>query len=686
MESSGDDEDGSEFEAMLYSKIHYDELATSYPDGLECKINNLEFTTTHQGLVEESREQDEQENNLQGYKTPSADSGCGLSRPNSSFSEHLKSGLSSEVDSDNDEESRYTAISKPTKVVSNPYFCSENSDSDSDTGIVILPKREKTPPEVICIDSDSPTPSPRSPLLITDSDTSDDEITRKRKNKNNFENLEVVEVQNESYKEKNNKRKISSALKVKGKLESYRKEFGSDFEDNFSSGDSNIGEFDESTLSLNLSGTHCRSSKRKVSDIFEADMTKARESVTERPDNWTAEMDLFYNSIDERNLDLELEDIHSTMPANSNWAVDRSDIYSGGYERPRYFQGKRCNNCNQFGHLLRNCPDPIKVVRCSMCGSPGHVETRCPQKSCLRCGQPGFSFLESCMHCRRLNDTECRLCGFLGHTAMDCPDLWRRFHATTKGTTAVKPSSASGQHKKDKDCWCCNCGRKGHSLDNCQRYRYSKYPPTSVRVISYGNPLETEVDDYGDVHQKKRKGGKNKKERSMTCPNSPVHSRVKSYRSEPSSPYNTREVGDISPIKSCLVEKAVKKMKNRSNHIYTSTDHTTNKINCVSKRFNKKKGCNESPKKNKYGEKYFPRNKNQTCRANLIPTNSKSACKFLKKEIQKSEGTLLTDDGRRIKRYLKNEVYGMKSIQSSVLKKVERKNLADLVIQLRSFR
>merc|ERR1712096_521186 len=86
----------------------------------------------------------------------------------------------------------------------------------------------------------------------------------------------------------------------------------------------------------------------------------------------------------------------------------------------------------------------------TMCGKPGHAETRCPERACLRCGQPGFGFLESCMHCRRLNDTECNECGYLGHISRDCPDLWRRFHSTSSGTKVVVPEAGHAE-KPEKE-------------------------------------------------------------------------------------------------------------------------------------------------------------------------------------------------------------------------------------------
>ena len=62
-----------------------------------------------------------------------------------------------------------------------------------------------------------------------------------------------------------------------------------------------------------------------------------------------------------------------------------------------------------------------------------------------------------------------------------------------------------------------------------------------------------------------------------------------------------------------------------------------------------------------------------------------AACKFLKKEAQKVTGES-SELGKRLKKDLKQEIFGLKHGLHSAprLKKVERKRLADLVINLRN--
>merc|ERR1712179_15419 len=434
----------------------------------------------------------------------------------------------------------------------------------------------------------------------------------------------------------------------------------------------------------------------------------------ELPDSWTKEMDVFYNEVDEKYLDIELEDIFAEMPLNSQWPIDRSDVYSGGRQRPRYFQGKRCNNCNQVGHLVRDCPEPIKIPRCPMCGIPGHAETRCPNRSCLRCGQPGFGFLESCMHCRRLNDVECTECGYYGHVARDCPDLWRRYHATTTGSKVITPSSGAAE-KPDKECWCCNCGKKGHMGDDCRSYSYSKYPPSTLRVVSYRQPKISEFPEDMPTQSKKarreekllkRKEKKNLLKRNKTCPNSPAVL-TPGFISEPASPGEEEDVRDNAFPTTLLVGKARRKFWQNFSIAHSLGGRILKLGEWTRKNKRKAKGvkrlieaCNkhknfreeqikEWKEKRGFGKKEpkdFPRNGDKkTSRAAMIPTDLKAACKFLKKEAQKYTNANISVMGKKLKKDLKQEIFGLRNLHTAaLLKKVERKRLADLVLELRN--
>lgn len=159
--------------------------------------------------------------------------------------------------------------------------------------------------------------------------------------------------------------KISDALTrsavklVRSERDFYREEYGSDFEDNFGSDDDDDQDVDESAISLgNLLGSsdpaRTSSGKRKISDVFSSELAEIRGRRVDCPDSWTSDMDRFYNEVDARLLDVELEsELGELDPDSKHWGIDRADVYGGGRERTRYFGGgKKCHNCNQGGHMV----------------------------------------------------------------------------------------------------------------------------------------------------------------------------------------------------------------------------------------------------------------------------------------------------------------------------------------------
>ena len=189
-----------------------------------------------------------------------------------------------------------------------------------------------------------------------------------------------------------------------------------------------------------------------------------------------------------------------------------------------------------------------------MCGQQGHSLTSCPARSCLWCGQPAFDFLQSCLHCRKLLQTTCRVCGHAGHVARDCPDNWRRFHATLSHGEIVNPGRVE---KPDADCWCCNCGARGHNVSDCYGYKFSKYPNTSLRVISYEPDSHHQFLESESPSQLQAQPKTVKKKKSKSCPSTPSAKEDCGFQSEPVTPVHR---GFPSTL---LVEKAIEKLDKR---------------------------------------------------------------------------------------------------------------------------
>merc|ERR1712025_180233 len=257
------------------------------------------------------------------------------------------------------------------------------------------------------------------------------------------------------------------------------------------------------------------------------------------------------------------------------------------------------------------------------------------------------------------------------------------------------------------------------------------------RVISYkSNNFETQMQsDSLNLGQSKaalkeeKLVKKLKKKRSKTCPNTPDIRIPDDFLSEPSSPA-TRPNAFPTTL---LVEKATKKLntevvrlmnvgkskkqilaeilnndlindendydnnvkKGKGKHLKVkriktaiSTCMSAKKAEVRTKEWKDSRGFGQSKK-----TESFPRNKEKNgpltpegnigSRANLIPTDSRAAAKFLKKEIQRNDPSS-SYYNKKIVKDLKQEVFGLKNLHSpGSLKKVERKRLADLVIQLR---
>ena len=47
------------------------------------------------------------------------------------------------------------------------------------------------------------------------------------------------------------------------------------------------------------------------------------------PSHWTQDMDQFYNEVDDKYLDVNIDDVLRKLPSDSNWDLDRADLYGG---------------------------------------------------------------------------------------------------------------------------------------------------------------------------------------------------------------------------------------------------------------------------------------------------------------------------------------------------------------------
>lgn len=122
----------------------------------------------------------------------------------------------------------------------------------------------------------------------------------------------------------------------------------------------------------------------------------------------------------------------------------------------------KCDLCDAFGHLGRNCPS----VRCHLCGRSGHYQSDCPQQPpqqqqprhrdavCFICGSPQHA-QRACPS--KAQEPECFQCHERGHVMNSCPQT-RCFNCGTFGHSAQVCYSKAH---------CYNCSGSGHRSRSC---------------------------------------------------------------------------------------------------------------------------------------------------------------------------------------------------------------------------
>ncbi|XP_068090334.1 zinc finger CCHC domain-containing protein 7 [Hyperolius riggenbachi] len=182
---------------------------------------------------------------------------------------------------------------------------------------------------------------------------------------------------------------------------------------------------------------------------------------------------------------------HSVNEGNNEleWSIGRKDLEAhvtnfATRRANRYYTGDKnviCRNCNNRGHLSKNCPQPKKLPACCLCGGRGHLQYMCPSRYCLNCWLPGH-FYQNCAE-RPYWQKKCHRCSMIGHYADACPEIWRQYHLTVKPGPIKQSRSASTQKRT---VYCCNCGRKGHCGYDCnERRMHSSDHPSCELVFSY---------------------------------------------------------------------------------------------------------------------------------------------------------------------------------------------------------
>lgn len=179
---------------------------------------------------------------------------------------------------------------------------------------------------------------------------------------------------------------------------------------------------------------------------------------------------------------LSMPNIKMGENLKGQWHINNEDLYRKKKHSQRYHENidVTCSNCNRRGHVARICPSP-RIIKCFVCGGE-HFGARCINRMCSNC----YGLGHDNTRCRKkMNTLFCHLCNMQGHIKENCPDLWRRYHLTTKPVKIKKGK----QVRQNTNLYCWNCGKGGHFGGVCpvslsSRNFFSTWPC----VISYDNP------------------------------------------------------------------------------------------------------------------------------------------------------------------------------------------------------
>jgi hypothetical protein len=181
----------------------------------------------------------------------------------------------------------------------------------------------------------------------------------------------------------------------------------------------------------------------------------------------------------------------------------------------------RCYNCNEVGHISRNCPNEV-IIMCIRCQQKGHNEYDCPNIKCFRCNKIGHKSFECKM--RGKDILKCENCQNIGHEALDC---------------LVEPLKLKRKQLKEQTCYFCS--QKGHAMCplNKSGYVIEDYYSDEV-VLTESEPEAFDSDE--DFHTIISKASKKTKTDSKESKDKETSRLVKKKRSRIFNKLDNRDI------------------------------------------------------------------------------------------------------------------------------------------------